>query len=248
MSLRFLHFSEALSVVANVGKVLKMAAQVIAKLTGATINTPVDAIALTAPSIVRLQLNRDAISSLERSGDDLIIQLEDGNAITVGNFYQTTDGVTSDLVLRDTNGQQWLAQSGSRFPRFFLLNDLDKLMGAASAGSAAGSSLMMPPAAFQRPSAAWNRLSGGLLACPWRIVTVSGAVELAAATSIARTTPSMLPKDVDYIPATSKSWTPAPAIPLPGGVRRDDPIKSADDGARRGKPVEVALIGVPRYD
>lgn len=104
--MRLLHFSDARSVAANVGKVSKMAAEVIAKSTGATINTPVDAIALTAPSVVRLQLNREAISSLERSRDDLIIQLEDGNAITVGNFYQTVDGVTSDLVLRDTNGQQ----------------------------------------------------------------------------------------------------------------------------------------------
>lgn len=107
-------------------------------------------------------------------------------------------------------------------------------MGAASAGSAAGSSLMMPPAAFQRSIGGVEPFVGRIarLSLAHRDGAVSGAVETAAATLIARTTPSMLPKDVDYIPATSKSWTPAPAIPLPCGVTTPSKARTmAQDGA-----------------
>jgi hypothetical protein len=104
------------------------------------------------------------------------------------------------------------------------------------------------PAAFQRSVGGVEPFIGRIarLSLAHRDGVANGAVEMAAATSMARTTPSMLPKDRDYVPATSKSWTPAPAIALPGGVRRDDPIEIADDGARRGKPVAVALVGLPR--
>ena len=55
-----------------------MAAEVIDKVTGEITQAPVDAITLQDPSVVRLQINREAVSALEKSGDDLVIRLGSG--------------------------------------------------------------------------------------------------------------------------------------------------------------------------
>ena len=121
-----------------------MAADIIDKATGAVEQSALDSIDLDSASIVRLDMSRDAVVALEKSEKDLLVRLADGQVIRVADFYERFDGRDNNLILREADGTQWLAQSSSRFPRFSLLNDLDELIGAAGSAGAAGSSLVLP--------------------------------------------------------------------------------------------------------
>ncbi|MDZ7277432.1 Ig-like domain-containing protein [Pantoea eucrina] len=60
---------------------------------------------LTAPSVVKVHLNRVDVQSFTRSGNDLIITKNSGEKIVIQHFY-STDG-DSDLVLEDDRGALW---------------------------------------------------------------------------------------------------------------------------------------------
>ena len=47
------------------------------------------------------------------------------------------------------------------------------------------------------------------------------------------------------MPPANKSWTPAPAVPLPVGVRRGPPVEMVEGGARR-EAAQIALGPVGR--
>ena len=106
-----------------------MAADIIDKATGAVEQSALDSIDLDSASIVRLDMSRDAVVALEKSEKDLLVRLADGQVIRVADFYERFDGRDNNLILREADGTQWLAQSSSRFPRFSLLNHLDALIG-----------------------------------------------------------------------------------------------------------------------
>ncbi|MGE7207554.1 BapA/Bap/LapF family prefix-like domain-containing protein, partial [Sphingomonas sp. NPDC019816] len=108
-----------------------MQTEIIAKATGTTTTTTANVIDLTTPSVVRLDLNRDRVASMERDGDDLVIRLTDGQTIRIDNFYADQRGVGSDLVLREDNGGLWLTNpSASGAGRFTTLTNLDDLLAA----------------------------------------------------------------------------------------------------------------------
>ncbi|SUJ24259.1 Uncharacterised protein [Sphingomonas paucimobilis] len=114
------------------------------KATGTITNTTANVIDLETPSVVRLDLNRDQVASMEREGNDLVIRLNDGQTIRIDNFYVDQRGLGSDLVLRENNGGQWLAHPGtSGAGRFTTLTNLDDLL-AAQAAQAGGSSFILP--------------------------------------------------------------------------------------------------------
>ncbi|WP_440978095.1 BapA/Bap/LapF family large adhesin [Sphingomonas pseudosanguinis] len=121
-----------------------MQTEIIAKATGTTTTTTANVIDLTTPSVVRLDLNRDRVASMERDGNDLVIRLTDGRTIRIDNFYADQRGVGSDLVLREDNGGQWLANpNASGAGRFTTLTNLDDLL-AAQAAQGGGSSFVLP--------------------------------------------------------------------------------------------------------
>ncbi|MCE0489776.1 Ig-like domain-containing protein [Pantoea sp. Mb-10] len=60
---------------------------------------------LTAPSVVKVHLNRVDVQSFTRSGNDLIITKQSGEKIVIQKFY-SADG-DSDLVLEDDRGALW---------------------------------------------------------------------------------------------------------------------------------------------
>ena len=119
-----------------------MNVQVISKATGAISNVAGDAIDLNAPSIVRLDITRAQVAGFERQGHDLVIRLVDGETIRVVDFYPDQATIPNDLVLRETDGSQWLAHIGDGSPRFSLIRDFDDLLAGEAAGG--GSSLTIP--------------------------------------------------------------------------------------------------------
>ncbi|GGO91340.1 BapA/Bap/LapF family large adhesin [Stakelama pacifica] len=120
-----------------------MPADIILKSNGAEQQVPIDAIDLDAPSIVRLDIPRTAVEGMQRQGDDLIVQLKDGDTIRIADFFNTPGELANDLVFEEQDGTQWLAATEGGTPRYTLLNDLDELMTATSAASG-GSSLLVP--------------------------------------------------------------------------------------------------------
>ncbi|GAA3263752.1 hypothetical protein GCM10020258_29480 [Sphingomonas yabuuchiae] len=122
-----------------------MQTEIIAKATGTTTTTSANVIELSAPSVVRLNIDRSQVAAMEREGNDLIIRLTDGQTIRIDHFYDQQQGKISDLVLRDDQGSQWLANpSASGAGRFRAITDLDDLMGAAATGEGGGSSFVLP--------------------------------------------------------------------------------------------------------
>ncbi|WP_322964062.1 BapA/Bap/LapF family large adhesin [Sphingomonas fuzhouensis] len=122
-----------------------MQTEIIAKATGTTTTTSANVIELNAPSVVRLDLDRSQVATMEREGNDLLIRLTDGQTIRIDNFYDQQQGKVSDLVLREDQGSQWLAHpSASGAGRFTAITDLDDLMGAAAAAQGGGSSFILP--------------------------------------------------------------------------------------------------------
>ncbi len=115
-----------------------MRADVIDKNTGNTIEVPGNVIDLSSPSVVRLDLDRSQIASLDRQGNDLIIHLVDGKTIQVANFYVTAKGADNDLVLREGD-RLWQADTASTGPaRFVSLHRIDELLIGAEATAASG--------------------------------------------------------------------------------------------------------------
>ncbi|HIV78364.1 MAG TPA: BapA prefix-like domain-containing protein, partial [Candidatus Sphingomonas excrementigallinarum] len=122
-----------------------MQTEIIAKATGTTTTTTANVIELSAPSVVRLNLDRSQVAEMTREGNDLIIRLTDGQTIRIDHFYDQQQGKASDLVLREDQGSQWLANpSASGSGRFKAITDLDDLLGAAGAQEGGGSSFVLP--------------------------------------------------------------------------------------------------------
>ena len=89
-----------------------MNAEVILKSTGAVTEVSGDVVDLTAPSIVRLDLARADVATMERQGSDLVMRLANGEQMRVADFYPEGDAaVPHDLVLRENDGTLWHART-----------------------------------------------------------------------------------------------------------------------------------------
>ncbi|KQM73858.1 BapA/Bap/LapF family large adhesin [Sphingomonas sp. Leaf20] len=131
-----------------------MNAEVILKSTGAVTEVSGDVVDLTAPSIVRLDLARADIATMERQGSDLVMRLANGEQMRVADFYPEGDAaVPHDLVLRENDGTLWHARTVTGVPRYAALQDLDDLLAAQAAGGG-GSSLALPAALLGGAAAA----------------------------------------------------------------------------------------------
>lgn len=103
---------------------------IISKLTGVSNNVEASEITLSAPSIVKLQLERSDITSIVRSGQDMIITLHSGEKITIHNFYAGGNQDPSQLVLEDNHGALWWVQDTDGAFHFEHIDDLTPLMAA----------------------------------------------------------------------------------------------------------------------
>jgi spore germination cell wall hydrolase CwlJ-like protein len=92
---------------------------------------------------------------------------------------------------------------------------------------------------------AFQTAAGGAEPVIGRIARLSlahrdGALPLMAAAQAPADPSGAVPIAGQVMPPANKSWTPAPAVPLPVGVRRSPPVEMVEGGARR----EVAQIAL----
>ncbi|HEB0855653.1 TPA: BapA prefix-like domain-containing protein, partial [Citrobacter freundii] len=130
---------------------------VVSKLTGVSTNIEASEVTLSAPSVVKLSVQREDISQLTRINQDLVITLRSGETITIKNFYVANGNDKSQLVLEDNNGALWWVQDTDGAFHFQHIDDLTPLMTAE--GSHEG-------------GAVWPWVLGG--------VAVAGGIALAA--------------------------------------------------------------------
>ncbi|WP_173655712.1 BapA/Bap/LapF family large adhesin [Sphingomonas turrisvirgatae] len=114
-------------------------AEIIDKATGTVTRTPVEAIDLNGASVVRLAIERSQIADVARDGDDLLLRLSDGREIRIADYFDDSGQPISDLVLRESDGKQWLAQLNRDGTRYSAIEDATELV--AGAGGPGGSSL-----------------------------------------------------------------------------------------------------------
>lgn len=114
---------------------------IISRLTTVSTRVEGDVVTLNTPSIVKLSLERSEIASMARINHDLVITLHSGEVITIKNFYVTTDGQTSQLVLEDEHGALWWVQDTEHAAHFVEIASIDDLLIADSSHSVAGGAI-----------------------------------------------------------------------------------------------------------
>lgn len=98
-------------------------------------------LALNHPSVVQMPVAPDRVASASRSGQDLVVNLKNGEHIKVANFFNTgPDGVHSDMVFQGDDGALWQAQYDAQVFKGFTFEEvssIDELIaGAGVVGSA----------------------------------------------------------------------------------------------------------------
>jgi len=96
---------------------------------------------LDKPSVVQMPVAPDRVASASRSGQDLVVNLKNGEQIKVANFFNAgPDGVHSDMVFQGDDGALWQAQYDAQVFKGFTFEEvssLDELIaGAGVVGSA----------------------------------------------------------------------------------------------------------------
>src|SRR5690606_3727329 len=95
-------------------------------------------ISLDAPSIVKMQIGPEQVAGLERSGNNLLIRLLNGETLVIANFFVLDgEGARSELILEDTDGVQWWAQHDASGSAFNFV-EIDLNMPAAAAAPESG--------------------------------------------------------------------------------------------------------------
>jgi|GEM_PF-146385 len=101
---------------------------IISELTGVSSTVQASEVTLTAPSIVKLQLERSDIASITRSGQDMVIKLNTGETFTVHNFYVENAQGANHLVLEDSHGALWWVQDTDGSLNFQQIDNFDAFM------------------------------------------------------------------------------------------------------------------------
>ncbi|WP_033727806.1 Ig-like domain-containing protein, partial [Pseudomonas cremoricolorata] len=98
-------------------------------------------ISLSRASLVQLPVSPDAVASVSRSGQNLVLTLKSGERLTIANFFVVDqDGVGNDLVFVGDDGTLWQASYDADAFSGFTFDEvasLDQLMaGIGEAGNA----------------------------------------------------------------------------------------------------------------
>ena len=97
-------------------------------------------LSLDTPSVVQMPVPPSQVASVSRNGQELVVNLKNGEQIKVANFFNATaDGVNSDMVFQGEDGTLWQAQYDAQSFNGFTfdeVNSLDTLI--ADAGVVSG--------------------------------------------------------------------------------------------------------------
>jgi len=113
---------------------------VISKLTHVETVTDGSQVTLADSSIVKINAQRADILDYERSGNDLIVKLADGETLTLKNFFVAGEQGISQLVLEESNGALWWIADPMAAESYQSIASVDALLAGtttASAGEAA---------------------------------------------------------------------------------------------------------------
>src|SRR6195952_346013 len=108
---------------------------------------------LKQPAVVQMPVAPSQVASVSRNGQDLVVNLKNGEHVKVANFFNTSpDGAVSDMVFQSEDGTLWQAQySAQSFNGFTFdqISSIDELIagtglvsGATSAWAIAGLGLL----------------------------------------------------------------------------------------------------------
>ena len=97
-------------------------------------------LSLDTPSVVQMPVPPSQVASVSRNGQDLVVNLKNGEQIKVANFFNAApDGVNSDMVFQGEDGTLWQAEYNAQSFNGFTfdeVNSLDELI--ADAGLVSG--------------------------------------------------------------------------------------------------------------
>ena len=65
---------------------------------------------LTRPGVVQMPVAPSQVASVNRSGQDLVVNLKSGEQVRIGNFFNTEGDIRSDIVFQGDDGALWQAQ------------------------------------------------------------------------------------------------------------------------------------------
>ncbi|WP_333855474.1 Ig-like domain-containing protein, partial [Leclercia sp.] len=132
---------------------------VISKLTHMETVTDGSQVTLADSSIVKINAQRADILDYERSGNDLIVKLADGETLTLKNFFVAGEQGISQLVLEESNGALWWIADPIAAESYQSIASVDALLAGTTTASAG-------------ETAIWPWALGG--------VAVAGGIALAA--------------------------------------------------------------------
>ena len=84
---------------------------------------------LARPGVVQMPVAPSQVASVNRSGQDLIVNLKSGERVTIGNFFNTADDVRSDIVFQGEDGALWQAQYSSESFNGFTFEEVSSIDG-----------------------------------------------------------------------------------------------------------------------
>lgn len=85
-------------------------------------------LSLTSPSVVQMPVPPSQVASVSRDGQDLVVNLKNGEHIKVANFFNTApDGPNSDMVFQGEDGTLWQAQYDTQSFNGFTFDKVDSL-------------------------------------------------------------------------------------------------------------------------
>ncbi|MFK3797055.1 BapA/Bap/LapF family large adhesin [Pseudomonas sp. NPDC088444] len=127
---------------------------------------------LKDPAVVQMPVSPSQVASVSRNGQDLIVNLKNGEQIQVSNFFVSNpQGFTSDMVFQGEDGTLWQAQysaqsfSGFTFDEIASIDELiagtGVVSGATSAWAIAGLGLLGAGGAAAATGAASGGGGGG---------------------------------------------------------------------------------------
>ncbi|UZJ57669.1 Ig-like domain-containing protein [Pseudomonas sp. KU26590] len=92
-------------------------------------------LSLDSPSVVQMPVPPSQVASVSRNGQDLVVNLKNGEHIKVANFFNTApEGPNSDMVFQSEDGTLWQAQYDTQSFNGFTfdkVNSLDELIADA---------------------------------------------------------------------------------------------------------------------
>ncbi len=71
---------------------------------------------LKSPTVVKILSQREDVKEIVRDGDQVIVHFNDGDVLTIENFYREDSDIPNDLVFEDRDSGElwhWIADSGS---------------------------------------------------------------------------------------------------------------------------------------